>query len=42
VLWAFLPTALPLAERLAAGLVVYHCVDHYAANPGVDAAWVDA
>jgi glycosyltransferase involved in cell wall biosynthesis len=42
VLWAFLPTALPLAERLPARLVVYHCVDHYAANPGVDADWVDA
>lgn len=42
LLWAFLPTALPLAERLSARLVVYHCVDHYAANPGVDAGWVDA
>jgi glycosyltransferase involved in cell wall biosynthesis len=42
VLWAFLPTALPLAEPLAARLVVYHCVDHYAANPGVDAGFVDA
>jgi glycosyltransferase involved in cell wall biosynthesis len=42
VLWAFLPTALPLADRLAPRALVYHCVDHYAANPGVDAAWVDA
>ena len=42
VLWAFLPTALPFAERLSAAAVVYHCVDHYAANPGVDAAFVDA
>lgn len=42
ILWAFLPTALPMAERLGARLVVYHCVDHYAANPGVDAAFVDA
>jgi len=41
VLWAFLPTALPLADRLAPRALVYHCVDHYAANPGVDAAWVD-
>lgn len=41
VLWAFLPTALPLAARLAPRVVVYHCVDHYAANPGVDAGWVD-
>lgn len=42
VLWAFLPTALPLAGRLAPRAVVYHCVDRYAANPGVDAAFVDA
>jgi glycosyltransferase involved in cell wall biosynthesis len=42
LLWAFLPTALALAERLRARAVVYHCVDHYAANPGVDAAWVEA
>jgi glycosyltransferase involved in cell wall biosynthesis len=42
VLWAFLPTALPVAERLPAAAVVYHCVDHYAANPGVDAAFVEA
>lgn len=42
VLWAFLPTALPLADRLAPRALVYHCVDHYAANPGVDADWVDA
>jgi glycosyltransferase involved in cell wall biosynthesis len=42
ILWAFLPTALPMARRLGARLVVYHCVDHYAANPGVDAGFVDA
>jgi glycosyltransferase involved in cell wall biosynthesis len=42
VLWAFLPTALAVAERLPAAAVVYHCVDHYAANPGVDAAFVEA
>jgi glycosyltransferase involved in cell wall biosynthesis len=42
VLWAFLPTAVDLAEPLGARLAVYHCVDHYAANPGVDPAWVDA
>lgn len=42
LLWAFLPSALPFAEPLGARAVVYHCVDHYAANPGVDAGWVDA
>ncbi len=41
VLWSFLPTGVALADPLDARLVVYHCVDHYAANPGVDAAWVD-
>jgi glycosyltransferase involved in cell wall biosynthesis len=40
VLWAFLPTALASIVTLDPRLVVYHCVDHYAANPGVDAAWI--
>jgi glycosyltransferase involved in cell wall biosynthesis len=42
VVWAFLPTALPVARRLRARALVYHCVDHYAANPGVDAQRVEA
>ncbi len=42
VLWSFLPTHWPLADRLAARLLVYHCVDDYTANPGVDAAWLVA
>ena len=42
ILWAFLPTAVGWADRLRARLVVYHCVDHYAANPGADPRWVDA
>lgn len=42
VLWAFLPTAAGMADALGARLALYHCVDHYAANPGVDPAWVDA
>ena len=41
VLWAFLPTYLRTADALDPSLVVYHCVDAYAGNPGVDAAWVD-
>jgi len=41
VLWAFLPTYVRTADRLDPRLVVYHCVDRYAGNPGVDAAWVD-
>ncbi|MDX1648579.1 MAG: hypothetical protein R3263_01875, partial [Myxococcota bacterium] len=42
LLWAFLPSAVGLADALRARLTVYHCVDHYAANPGVDPDWVDA
>ncbi|MCK4412586.1 MAG: glycosyltransferase [Candidatus Eisenbacteria sp.] len=34
--WAFLPSAAPVLRRLALGPVVYHCVDAYEANPGVD------
>jgi glycosyltransferase involved in cell wall biosynthesis len=41
VLWAFLPTYLRTADDLDPSLVVYHCVDAYAGNPGVDAAWVE-
>jgi len=41
VLWAFLPTYLRAADALDPRLVVYHCVDHYAGNPGVDAAWIE-
>jgi glycosyltransferase involved in cell wall biosynthesis len=42
VVWAFLPTAHALVRELGARRVVYHCVDHYAANPGVDAAGIEA
>lgn len=42
VLWSFLPTGVDLVEPLRPRLVVYHCVDHYAANPGVDAELVEA
>ncbi len=40
VLWAFLPTYLRMANALDPRLVVYHCVDDYAGNPGVDETWV--
>jgi hypothetical protein len=40
LLWAFVPTALPVARAIAPRAVVYHCVDDYAGNPGVDAAWL--
>jgi len=36
LLWIFLPTAAGMAGKLGEKLVVYHCVDDYAANPGVD------
>ncbi len=42
VVWAFLPTWLAVARAVGGRLLVYHCVDHYAGNPGVDAARVDA
>jgi glycosyltransferase involved in cell wall biosynthesis len=41
ILWAFLPTALPLARRLGPRALVYHCVDDYAANPGVSRDWIE-
>jgi len=42
ILWAFLPTAIEMPDRLRSRLCVYHCVDHYAANPGVDPEWIGA
>jgi hypothetical protein len=38
VLWAYVPQAEALLEALDPSLVVYHCVDDIAAQPGVDAA----
>ena len=38
--WVFLPSAAPALERLVLGPIVYHCVDAYEANPGVDPALV--
>jgi len=37
VAWTFLPAAAPALAHLDVGPVVYHCVDAYDANPGVDA-----
>jgi glycosyltransferase involved in cell wall biosynthesis len=37
ILWSFLPIGVDLLGGLDESLVVYHCVDDYAANPGVDA-----
>jgi len=36
ILWVFLPTAAGMMGKLSEKLVVYHCVDDYSANPGVD------
>lgn len=36
ILWSFLPTGLLLADRVSHRGFVYHCVDDYAGNPGVD------
>ncbi len=40
--WIFLPSAAPVLSRLPLGPTVYHCVDAYEANPGVDAARIRA
>ncbi|MBW2242547.1 MAG: glycosyltransferase [Deltaproteobacteria bacterium] len=36
LLWSFLPTGLFVADRVSHRALVYHCVDDYAGNPGVD------
>jgi len=41
ILWAFLPTAVQLLGRLNESAVVYHCVDDYAGNPGVNAQAIE-
>lgn len=42
IVWAFLPTHHSIANNLPHRALVYQCVDHYAANPGVDRARIDA
>jgi glycosyltransferase involved in cell wall biosynthesis len=42
ILWAFLPNAAGLAGTLGEVLTIYHCVDDYAANPGVDSQAIAA
>jgi glycosyltransferase involved in cell wall biosynthesis len=36
IVWSFLPTAAHVVPHVAASLRIYHCVDEYAGNPGVD------
>lgn len=38
VLWAYVPQAEVLLDVVSPSLVVYHCVDDIAAQPGIDAA----
>jgi glycosyltransferase involved in cell wall biosynthesis len=38
ILWAYVPQAEALLDALHPQLVVYHCVDDIAAQPGIDAA----
>lgn len=38
ILWGYVPQAEALTEALDPQLVVYHCVDDIAAQPGIDAA----
>lgn len=42
ILWSFLPTHLTTAKMIPHRLLVYHCVDHYAANPGVNRNVIEA
>jgi len=42
VVWTFLPSWAPIVERLGARLILYHCVDDYTGNPGVDAGAIRA
>ena len=42
ILWAYVPQAEVLLDRLAPSLVVYHCVDDIAAHPRIDAAAFEA
>jgi glycosyltransferase involved in cell wall biosynthesis len=38
ILWSYVPQAQALLEPLDPSLVIYHCVDDIAAQPGIDAA----
>jgi glycosyltransferase involved in cell wall biosynthesis len=38
ILWAYVPQAEVLVDRLRPGLIVYHCVDDIAAHPRIDTA----
>jgi len=42
LLWIFHPLMEPVLDGFPQALVVYHCVDDYASNPGVDSAAVEA
>jgi glycosyltransferase involved in cell wall biosynthesis len=42
VAWTFLPTTQPLLTDLEVGPIIYHCVDAYAANPGVDRPLIES
>jgi len=41
VLWTFLPTGGHLVGRIGEIAVIYHCVDDYAGNPGVNTALLE-
>jgi glycosyltransferase involved in cell wall biosynthesis len=38
ILWSYVPQAQALLQALGPSLVIYHCVDDIAAQPGIDAA----
>jgi glycosyltransferase involved in cell wall biosynthesis len=40
ILWSFLPSHILATSRIDHRLLIYHCVDDYSGNPGVDAVWL--
>jgi glycosyltransferase involved in cell wall biosynthesis len=42
IVWCTVPHVVDVADRLSRALLVYHCIDDYAALPGVDVAAVRA
>jgi glycosyltransferase involved in cell wall biosynthesis len=42
ILWIFLPSGVDLIGLFGEKLVVYHCVDQYSANPGVNRLSIEA
>lgn len=42
ILWIFLPTGISLVGYMDESAVIYHCVDYYARNPGVNSELIES